>query len=97
MIIVTGSVTARPDSFEALRQACLDHCARSRNEDGCLSHAVQVDAENSLRLFFYEEWADLPALKAHFRQPGTATFLAAVREHAAASTPPSLFEAVPLQ
>jgi quinol monooxygenase YgiN len=52
MIIVTGSVTARPDSFETLRQACLDHCARSRTEDGCLSHAVHIDAENPLRLFF---------------------------------------------
>lgn len=97
MIIVTGSVTARPDSFEPLRQACLDHTERSRTEDGCLSHAVHADAENPLRLFFYEEWTDMVALRAHFRQPGSAAFIAAVREHAAASTPPAVFEAVPVQ
>ena len=93
MIIVTGSVTARPDSFEALRQACVDHTARSRTEDGCFSHNVHVDAENPLRLFFFEEWTDMAALQAHFRQPGTAEFIAAVRAYAAASTPPALFEA----
>jgi quinol monooxygenase YgiN len=96
MIIVTGSVTARPDSFDALRQACLDHVARSRAEEGCISHAVYVDAEDPLRLFFFEEWTDMPALQAHFGQPGTATFIAAVRALAAASTRPALFEAAPI-
>jgi quinol monooxygenase YgiN len=95
MIIVTGSVTARPDSFDALKQACLAHVARSRAEEGCISHAVHVDAEDPLRLFFYERWTDMAALKAHFVQPGTATFLAAVRELAAASEAPAIFEAVP--
>jgi quinol monooxygenase YgiN len=93
MIIVTGSVTARSDSFDALRQASLDHVARSRAEEGCISHAVHVDAEDPLRLFFYEQWTDMAALKAHFRAPGTATFITAVRELAAASEAPALFEA----
>jgi quinol monooxygenase YgiN len=96
MIIVTGSVTARPDGFDALRQACLDHVARSRAEDGCVSHAVHVDCEDPLRLFFYEQWTDMAALKAHFRAPGTATFIARVRELAAASEAPALFEAAPM-
>ena len=52
MLVVTGSVTARPDSFEALRQAALDHVYRSRAEPGCLTHSVQVDCENPLRLVF---------------------------------------------
>ena len=96
MIIVTGSVTARPDNFEALRQACLDHVARSRTEEGCISHAVHEDCENPLRLFFYEQWADLAALQAHFRQPGSANFIAAVRDLAAASEAPHLFQGAPI-
>ncbi len=40
MIIVTGSVTARPETFEALLRASLDHVHRSRTEDGCLVHSV---------------------------------------------------------
>src|SRR5450432_1718050 len=68
MLIVTGSVTARPDSFEALRRAALDHVMRSRTEPGCVTHSVHIDAENPLRLFFYEEWADRAALDVHFAQ-----------------------------
>jgi len=85
MIIVTGSVTAKPDSFEPLRDACLAHVRRSRSEDGCLSHAVHIDTENAARLVFFEEWRDMAALKAHFVTPGIAELMAAIREHAASS------------
>jgi len=71
VIIVTGSVTARPDSFEALREASLDHVHRSRTEPGCISHAVHADCEDPLRLFFFKRWQDMAALKEHFRQPGS--------------------------
>lgn len=40
VIIVTGNVTAREDSFEALREASLAHVHRSRAEDRCLLHSV---------------------------------------------------------
>ncbi len=93
MIIVTGSVTARPDSFDALREASLAHVHRSRVEDGCLLHSVQVDCENPLRLFFYEQWRDMAALKTHFAQPGSLELMKAVRDHAAASENITMFEA----
>ncbi len=83
MIIVTGSVTARPETFDELRQASLDHVHRSRTEPGCISHSVQVDCENPLRLFFFERWSDMAALKTHFVQPGSGQFMASVRSLAA--------------
>jgi quinol monooxygenase YgiN len=86
MLVVTGSVTARPDSFEALLEAALAHVARSRTEPGCLTHGVHVDPEHPLRLFFYEEWADRAALDMHFAQAGSLAFMGAVRELSAAST-----------
>jgi len=86
MLVVTGSVTAKPETFEALRQAALDHVRRSRTEPGCLTHSVQVDCENPLRLVFYEEWADRAALDAHFAEAGSLDFMRAVRTLAAAST-----------
>ena len=92
MIIVTGSVTARPDSFDALRQASLDHVHRSRTEPGCISHAVHVDCEDPLRLFFFERWQDMAALKEHFRQPGSAEFMALVRNLAAVSEAVTVYE-----
>lgn len=44
MIVITGRVTARPGSFDLLKAEGLAHSARSRGEDGCLSHRCYVDA-----------------------------------------------------
>lgn len=93
MIIVTGSVTAREDSFDALRAASLAHVHRSRLEDGCLLHSVQVDCENPLRLFFYEQWRDMAALRAHFAQPGSHELMREIRELAASSEAITIYEA----
>jgi quinol monooxygenase YgiN len=69
MILVTGDVTARPDSIAQMLRVALEHVHRSRGEPGCISHDVAVDPENRLRLLFTERWADAAALKAHFRVP----------------------------
>ena len=87
MIVITGRVTAKPGSFDTLRVEGLAHSARSRGEDGCLSHRCYVDAAEPEVLFFYEEWRDRPALDAHFEQKGSQAFMAAVREFAARGTP----------
>ncbi|MEO8456906.1 MAG: putative quinol monooxygenase [Chloroflexota bacterium] len=69
MIIITGTILAKADNINELRAACLEHTRRSRTEPGCLSHDVFVDAENPLRLFFFEMWADQAAVTAHFAVP----------------------------
>lgn len=97
MIIVTGTATARPDSFEALLQASLDHVARSRTEDGCISHSVQIDAEDPLTLVFFERWRDMAALQLHFRQPGSGEFIDAVKTYAARPGTLDLFEATAIE
>jgi quinol monooxygenase YgiN len=78
MIIVTGSILARADSFDEVLRLSLAHVARSRKEPGCISHAVHVDCENALRLFFFEQWADQDALRAHFAVPATREFVKAL-------------------
>jgi quinol monooxygenase YgiN len=93
MIVVIGSVTARADSFELVRQACLDHVHRSRTEDGCISHAVHVDVENPLRLFFFERWRDVASLQQHFRQPGSLLLLKELHGHTEAAETMSVYEA----
>ena len=77
MIVVTGSVTAREDSLDEVRRLSLEHVHRSRKEPGCISHAVHVDCENSLRLVFIEQWADRAALSAHFAVPASRSFVRA--------------------
>ena len=54
MILVTGSILAREDSFSEVLASCLEHVERSRTEPGCISHDVHVDCQNPLRLFFFE-------------------------------------------
>jgi quinol monooxygenase YgiN len=93
MIIVNGAVTARAESFEILLEASLDHVARSRQERGCISHSVHLDCEDPLRLVFFEEWADRDALDAHFKQPASAMFMAAVRDLAIDRAPVRIYEA----
>jgi quinol monooxygenase YgiN len=92
MLIVIGSVSATPETFHALRAACVAHSERSRDETGCISHNVHVDCEDSLRLFFFERWTDRDALHAHFKAPGTATFVAELRRLEAASGRPEVYE-----
>jgi quinol monooxygenase YgiN len=79
MILVTGSVVARAETFDEVRRLSLEHVHRSRNEPGCISHAVHADCENPLRLVFVEQWADRAALLAHFAVPASRDFVAALR------------------
>ena len=97
MIVVTGSVTARTDSFEEVRRLSLEHVRRSRTEPGCISHAVQIDCENPLRLVFFEQWADRAALLAHFAVPASREFVKTLQSLAAAATTIELYDATRLE
>src|ERR1700720_2794904 len=97
MIVVTGSVTARQDSFDDVRTLSLEHVHRSRAEPGCISHAVHVDCENPLRLVFIEQWADRAALAAHFAVPASRDFVRTLQPLAAASTTIEIYDATLLE
>jgi quinol monooxygenase YgiN len=93
MIVVTGSVTAREDSFHEARKLSLKHVHRSRKEQGCISHAVHIDCENPLRLVFIEQWTSRAALAAHFAVPGSRDFVRALQPLAAASPTIEIYNA----
>jgi quinol monooxygenase YgiN len=97
MIVVTGSVTAREDSFDQVCKLSLEHVHRSRTEPGCISHAVHVDCEDPLRLVFIEQWADRTALLAHFAVPASRNFVRALQPLAAAATTIELYDATKLE
>jgi len=88
MLIVTGSLAARADTLDELRRLSLEHVARSLAEPGCVEHGVAVDANDGLRLVFFERWADRDALEAHFRVPASRAF--AARAGALVAHPPTL-------
>ena len=93
MIVVTGSVTARPDTFDEVRKLSLEHVHRSRTEPGCISHAVHIDCENPMRLVFFEQWADRAALLTHFAVPASRNFVRALQGLAAAATTIEIYDA----
>jgi quinol monooxygenase YgiN len=88
MIIVTGSVKARPEMLDEVLRLSLEHVHRSRLEAGCLLHSVHRDVEDDHRIVFLERWADREALDAHFQVPESGAFAIAVGELAAA--PPTI-------
>jgi quinol monooxygenase YgiN len=88
MVIVTGSVEARPDTIDRIVELGLAHVRRSRREPGCLLHSIHRDVENELRVVFIEQWEDAEALETHFRVPASREF---VREAAGlALRPPEM-------
>ena len=96
MVIVLASVLLKAENLDRALASSLVHCARSRAEPGCVSHAVHRDAANPNRLVFVEEWSDPAAVAAHFAVPASQAFVQEVT--ALAETPPVLrmFEATPL-
>jgi len=78
MIIVTGTLHARPDTFAQVLALSREHVARSRTEPGCLEHGVAIDADDAMRLVFFERWFDRDAIGAHLRLPASRAFGKAV-------------------
>ena len=94
MILVTGSILTKVDTFAEVLDLCLEHVERSRKEPGCISHAVHVDCQNPLRLFFFEQWADEPALRAHFAVEGSREFVRALKGRILETTGTQIYSAV---
>jgi quinol monooxygenase YgiN len=94
VIIVTGTILARADSFDEVLRISTEHVLRSRAEPGCISHAVFCDTEEPLRLQFVERWTDMSALKSHFAVPASGAFVAALGTLTVEPAQMTLYEAV---
>ena len=97
MIVVTGSVTAKQGSFDAVKKLSLEHVHRSRTEPGCISHAVHVDCENPLKLVFFEQWVDRAALLTHFAVPASRDFVKALQSLVSAATTIEIYDATKVE
>lgn len=95
MIIVTGSVQARPDRLDEVLALSLEHVHRSRAEPGCLLHTVHQDVEDPLRVVFVEHWLDGDALSTHFAVPASSGFVAALTKLVTGSPTLEICEATP--
>ena len=96
MIIITGSVTIRPEHFNAALKLGVEHSARSRAEPGCIAHNCHVDAEDPARIVFVEEWADMGAVKTHFAVAASGEFVRMLSGWAEVPPVMKIFEATEL-
>jgi len=78
MIVVTGRVRVRSEGRERFIEVATGMCRNSREEEGCAGYRVYEDLEQPSHYVFVEEWADDDALRQHFNQPHTASFMAAL-------------------
>ena len=93
MIIITGSVQLYEDARElALALGC-EHSARSRAEEGCVSHNCYIDAEDANRMHFLEQWRDMAAVQKHFAVPESGGFIREVSAMAAAAPEIAIYAA----
>jgi quinol monooxygenase YgiN len=83
MIVVAGYVIASEAARPEMLRLSLEHVERSRKEEGCLEHGVYIDAQNPLKLHFYERWADQAAIVKHFAVPESRAFARQLRALAA--------------
>ncbi len=97
VIIVTGSVQARPDALGEVLRLSLEHVRRSRSEPGCLLHSVHRDVEDPNRFVFIEHWADRAALAAHFRVPESGAFVTGLRGFTTKTPTIEIYEAARLE
>lgn len=93
MIIVTGSVRARPETHDEVLRLSLEHVRRSRLEPGCLLHSVHHDVEDANRLVFLEHWVDRDALMTHFRVPESGAFATVLGELASERPTMDIYQA----
>ncbi|WP_431239698.1 putative quinol monooxygenase [Mycolicibacterium aichiense] len=77
-VVVVASFAVKPESVDAVREACKKAVAEVHNEPGCDLYAVH---EGDKTFVFVEQWADEDALKTHSTAPGVTALFGAIGEH----------------
>jgi quinol monooxygenase YgiN len=77
-ITVIATLTAKPESVDAVRDACTKAIEAVHNEPGCDLYSLH---ESDNTFVFVEQWADGDALQAHSGAPAVAALFGTVGEH----------------
>jgi quinol monooxygenase YgiN len=77
-VVVVATMTAKPESIDAVREACEQAIDEVHHEPGCDLYALH---EANGTFVFIEQWADAQALKTHSTAPAVSRLFGAVRAH----------------
>ncbi|MFN8226226.1 MAG: putative quinol monooxygenase [Mycobacterium sp.] len=77
-VVVVATMTAKPESVDAVRDACTAAIEEVHGEPGCQLYSLH---ETGNTFVFVEQWADEEALTAHSTSPAIGKLFGAVGEH----------------
>jgi quinol monooxygenase YgiN len=78
MPVVVATLTAKPESVDAVRDAAKTAIEAVHQEPGCELYSLH---EANGTFVFVEQWADDEALKTHSGAPAIATLFGTIGEH----------------
>ena len=90
VIVVFGTVHARPDRVAELKSLLEEQVGRSRADDGCLRYELSESPSDPTLFMTVEQWKSEDALNAHLSSPRIQSFLKAVTEEGLIEGTPSL-------
>jgi quinol monooxygenase YgiN len=74
-VVVVATMTAKPESVDAVREACKQAVEEVHDEPGCELYALH-EADGTF--VFVEQWADAEALKTHGSAPAVGRLFGTV-------------------
>lgn len=76
-VVVVATMKAKPESVDAVREACANAVAAVHDEPGCQLYSLH-EADGTF--VFVEQWADADALKTHSTAPAIGTLFGSIGE-----------------
>ena len=80
MLYVIATLTARPDTVDATRDALTGLVEPTRAEDGCLSYTLVQSTDTPTDFRTVEQWTSQADLDAHMKTPHVGAALAAAAD-----------------
>ena len=77
MIYVIATLTARPDTVDATRDALASLVEPTLSEDGCVAYTLTQSVDDSTVFRTVEQWRDQASADAHMGTPHVQAALAA--------------------
>lgn len=91
-VVIVASFTAKPDSIDAVRAACVKAIEAVHDEPGCELYSLHETGDTFV---FIEQWADADALKTHSTAPAIGALLADLKGHLAGAPDMKMLTPVP--
>ena len=91
-VVIVASFTAKPESVDAVRSACIKAIEAVHDEPGCQLYSLHQAGDTFV---FIEQWADAEALKVHSTAPAVGSLFAEISDHLAGSPDLKMLEPIP--